>query len=102
MISLFQKPGLDLDWCMRPEKGLPKPDLVVFLNLPPCVAAERFSFGAERYENIEFQNKVISNFHKLRGPNWMVSIFSQNEQDWLFLGLSPVAFMVQDVGALFS
>lgn len=75
------KCGLNLDWCMQPEKGLPKPDAVVFLNLPPSSAALRTSFGSERYENVKFQNKVIENFNKLQNSNWMVFDAAKNIDD---------------------
>lgn len=65
------KPGLSLDWCKQPEIGLPEPDLVVFLKLPPHAAATRLSFGSERYDKIDFQRKVIDNLDKLRGSNWV-------------------------------
>jgi len=43
--------GLDVDWCIAPERGLPAPDLVVFLSLSPGEAAARGGFGEERYRN---------------------------------------------------
>jgi len=40
--------GVDLEWCKAPDKGLPAPDLVLFLDLPVDKAKTRGEFGAER------------------------------------------------------
>ena len=31
-IAYSNAKGIDIDWCMSPEKGLPKPDLVIYLK----------------------------------------------------------------------
>nr|CCA21950.1 thymidylate kinase putative [Albugo laibachii Nc14] len=59
------KSGMDMNWCWQPEIGLPRPDAVIFLDLPVDSASKREDYGAERYENVEFQEKVRLNFHKL-------------------------------------
>ena len=69
------KPGLSLDWCLSPEIGLPKPDAVIFLDIPIEKAAARADFGAERYEKTEFQEKVYRNFYTIMDmdrPKWRV------------------------------
>ncbi|XP_060775753.1 thymidylate kinase [Neoarius graeffei] len=69
------KQGFSLEWCMQPEVGLPKPDLVIFLQLSPSVAAERGEFGMERYETGTFQSIVQQRFEQLmKDPsiNWKV------------------------------
>lgn len=58
--------GLDMDWCQACDRGLPAPDGVLFFDLPAEDAATRGDFGAERYERVEFQNKVRGQFAKLR------------------------------------
>lgn len=63
---------------MQPEVGLPKPDLVIFLQLNPSVAAERGEFGMERYETGTFQSIVQQRFEQLmKDPsvNWKVNCF---------------------------
>ena len=35
----------DLDWCKAPDAGLPAPDVVVFLEIPPEKAEARSGFG---------------------------------------------------------
>ena len=49
---------MDFSWCKGPDVGLPRPDLVCFLDVSEQMALARADFGGERYEKIEFQNKV--------------------------------------------
>ena len=51
-------PGMDMEWCKGPDRGLPAPDLVIYMRAGHAVAAERSGFGEERYEKAEFQDKV--------------------------------------------
>lgn len=65
-----------VDWCKQPDIGLPKPDLILFLQLSPEEAAARGDFGSERYENSLFQEKVLKSFYHLmkdKTLNWKVS-----------------------------
>uniref|UniRef100_A0A3B3DEF5 Thymidylate kinase n=1 Tax=Oryzias melastigma TaxID=30732 RepID=A0A3B3DEF5_ORYME len=76
------KPGFSLEWCMNPDVGLPKPDLVMFLQLSPAEAALRGQFGNERYETRVFQNAVQQKFELLmKDPsvNWQVKDGSGSE-----------------------
>lgn len=60
---------------MKPDVGLPKPDLVMYLQLNPTEAETRGQFGAERYETSVFQRTVQQKFEKLmKDPsvNWQV------------------------------
>ncbi|KAJ7993410.1 hypothetical protein DPEC_G00272150 [Dallia pectoralis] len=78
------KPGFTLDWCMKPDVGLPKPDLVMFLKVNPAEAARRGHFGTERYENCAFQNIVLQRFEELMmdsAVNWQVIDASRNIED---------------------
>ncbi|CAE7879134.1 DTYMK [Symbiodinium sp. KB8] len=63
---------MDDAWCKWPDVGLPRPDRVFFLDLPSEVAAKRAEFGKERYEKVEFQEKVKKNFMKLKDDNWKI------------------------------
>lgn len=60
------KDGLDVPWCASPDRGLPAPDCVVYLDLPVEAAMRRGEFGAERYEKETFQRQVAANFATLR------------------------------------
>ncbi|KAF8253124.1 thymidylate kinase [Wilcoxina mikolae CBS 423.85] len=65
--------GLDYSYCRAPDVGLPKPDAVIFLDLPTETAEGREGFGGERYEKRELQEKVKEVFKEVRereGGEW--------------------------------
>lgn len=89
--------NFSLDWCKQPDVGLPKPDLVVFLQLQLAEAAARGEFGRERYESSPFQQRALQCFQQLLGDSslpWKVGAVPGPSwgQHFLVLGL------VQDVG----
>ncbi|CAK7203841.1 Thymidylate kinase [Sporothrix eucalyptigena] len=51
-------PLLPLSWARGPEAGLPRPDLVVFLDLTEDQARTRGGWGDEIYEKAEMQRRV--------------------------------------------
>uniref|UniRef100_A0A8C3WQF2 Thymidylate kinase n=1 Tax=Catagonus wagneri TaxID=51154 RepID=A0A8C3WQF2_9CETA len=61
------KENFSLDWCKQPDAGLPKPDLVLFLELQLAEAAARGGFGLERYESGAFQWRALQRFRQLMG-----------------------------------
>lgn len=65
--------GLELDWCKAPDNGLPKPDLVIFLDVPVQSTTNRAGFGEERYERLDFQILVRKRFEELWDDSWVVS-----------------------------
>ena len=64
--------GFDQNWCKAADSGLPKPHLVIFMDLAPERAAERAGFGEELYEKVDFQKKVFENFKLLVEDNWVL------------------------------
>ncbi|KAH7296098.1 hypothetical protein KP509_26G008700 [Ceratopteris richardii] len=62
--------GLDFNWCKAPDEGLPAADLVLYLNISPEIAAARGGYGAERYENLNFQKKVANCYKRLQDSTW--------------------------------
>eukprot|EP00239_Pterosperma_sp_CCMP1384_P007212 CAMPEP_0197848984 /NCGR_PEP_ID=MMETSP1438-20131217/10576_1 /TAXON_ID=1461541 /ORGANISM="Pterosperma sp., Strain CCMP1384" /LENGTH=216 /DNA_ID=CAMNT_0043461473 /DNA_START=121 /DNA_END=771 /DNA_ORIENTATION=- len=70
--SAKKTPGLDLEWCKAPEKGLIAPDVVLYLQVPVDVAAKRGGYGEERYEKAEFQKTVGEQFEQLKDDKWHV------------------------------
>lgn len=56
--------SLDFTWCQQPDRGLPEPDLVFYMNTSPEVLNARDGFGTERYETLEFQAKVRTNYER--------------------------------------
>uniref|UniRef100_A0A8C0VES2 Thymidylate kinase n=2 Tax=Cyanistes caeruleus TaxID=156563 RepID=A0A8C0VES2_CYACU len=78
------KENFCLDWCKQPDVGLPKPDLILFLQLSPEEAAERGNFGHERYEISSFQEKVLQSFYCLmkdKTLNWKTVDASKSIED---------------------
>ena len=64
--------GLDFEWCKACDQGLLEPDLVVYLDIDPRVASTRGDYGQERYEKVEFQAKVRSQFMVMKDKEWFV------------------------------
>ena len=59
------KPGMGVSWCAQPERGLPRPDALLFLNLTTADAQNRGEWGQERYEKEDFQDRVRENYKKV-------------------------------------
>lgn len=79
---------LPLEWCLKVEEEaeLPEPDLVLFMDLDPKVAAARKGFGEEALEKIELQEKVYFAFSEVRDrflsrPNNTLQWFSINADE---------------------
>ncbi|XP_035277695.1 thymidylate kinase-like [Anguilla anguilla] len=69
------KPGFGIEWRRSPDVGLPKPDLVVYLQVSPAVAAQRGEFRAERCETSDLQKSVLRRFQQFKKEpslNWQV------------------------------
>ena len=71
MCQVSPQDGLTIDWCKQPDVGLPRPDLVCFLDVSEEVAQQRADFGGERYEVTDFQRRVRDNYEKLRDDSWV-------------------------------
>ena len=54
---------LGIQWCKAPDVGLPKPDLIIFLDVDLATAKSRGGFGDERYEREETQKTVRQLFY---------------------------------------
>lgn len=57
--------GMSLKWCMSPEIGLPRPDIVFYLKADAEALLARGNYGEERYEKKEFQIKVAQLYEKI-------------------------------------
>lgn len=70
---LYVIAGMNFKWCMQPENGLPKPDLVFLLTLSQEEMLQRPGFGNERYENADFQKNVANLYNQLYdlNDNWI-------------------------------
>jgi dTMP kinase len=60
-----QNPSMNLEWCRKPEVGLPRPDLCLFLDISAEDAAKRGGYGTEKYEKKEMQDRVRGLFEEL-------------------------------------
>jgi dTMP kinase len=66
--------GLDLDWILALERGLPVPDLVIVLDVPVEITTKRFRREKDAYERKEsYLKKVRECYLSLaRRFNWCV------------------------------
>ena len=67
-----KKSWLDLSWCNAPKVRLPTPNIVLYLDITPEIAAECGDYGEERYEQLDFQNKVANQYKALHDPTWQI------------------------------
>ena len=56
---------LTLQWAREPDVGLPRPDVCIFLDVAPEVAAQRVNYGSEKYETSRMQKRVRELFFTL-------------------------------------
>jgi dTMP kinase len=56
---------MTLEWCRKPDVGLPRPDLCIFLDISAEDAAKRGGYGTEKYEKKEMQDRVRVLFETL-------------------------------------
>jgi dTMP kinase len=53
----------EIEWCKHPDEGLVEPAIVFYLKMP-SIASDRNGFGEERYEKVEFLDKVTAVYEK--------------------------------------
>ncbi|KAG2487940.1 hypothetical protein HYH03_013519 [Edaphochlamys debaryana] len=63
---------LPMDYLKSLETVLPAADLVLHMHMSAEATARRGGYGEERYEKLEFQQKVMSAFEALRDERWAV------------------------------
>jgi dTMP kinase len=78
--TIFISQGYDLQWCKSPDVGLPRPDLVIFLDISVEEAMKRGEFGQERYEKKEFQEMVRELYLKMVEDNWRIVDATQSQE----------------------
>ncbi|EEQ39361.1 hypothetical protein CLUG_03489 [Clavispora lusitaniae ATCC 42720] len=66
--SLAKSSLNDYEWLYSPDKGLPKPDLTLFLTIDLEELSRRKGWGDERYEKSAFQAKVKQCFMQILDP----------------------------------
>lgn len=64
---------LPWEWCVSTDRGLPDPDLTIFLDIHPTKTAKRTDFGNEIYEDVATQKLVYYEFrNQATQPHWVV------------------------------
>jgi dTMP kinase len=56
----------NLETCMSHDRGLPKPDVIIFLDVDPETQESRGGFGDERYETTFIQKEARQKFMELK------------------------------------
>ena len=66
--------GLDLNWLINLDKGLPKEDIVIILEIDPETSYKRVNRNRDLFEkNLEFLSNVKQNYQKLSQVyNWNI------------------------------
>ena len=67
-IAFTAAKGVDLEWCSSTDKGLPQPDMIIYLYVKESdieKITKRGDFGKEIYETTCFQKKVLSIYNQL-------------------------------------
>ncbi|XP_055351688.1 uncharacterized protein LOC129597990 [Paramacrobiotus metropolitanus] len=64
--------GLSLEWCKAKESGLLRPDIVLYLDLLPSEGLKRGNYGEERFETVQFQEKVHNAYDQLLDDSWKI------------------------------
>lgn len=90
------KKGMSFEWCRQPDRGLPKPDLVCFLDVSPEEAAKRGNYGDERYEKQDFQAKVRDNYKTFQqeDSSWVTIDTDSKSLDEIFESVKSTCFKV--------
>jgi dTMP kinase len=73
--------GLNIDWCIRTQTGLPLPDVTICLyNIEDDLTA-REKYGEERHDDSEFQQKVQDAYihYAAEGPEENVYLINANQ-----------------------
>jgi dTMP kinase len=93
-----QNKNLTLQWAKSPDVGLPRPDMVLFLDLEETKAKERGGWGNEVYEKAEMQRRVRELFWSLANgtidPSVEWGTFNHEKEDLVVVDASP---SVEDV-----
>lgn len=61
-------------WATESDRGLPAPDVVLFLKISHDAAAKRGQYGQERFENKEMQARVAIQFAELHTASFISHI----------------------------
>lgn len=73
-VAYGEAQGLDAHWLLEIQRGLPAPDLTVFLDIAPETAVERKSRGRDRYErDLDLLSRVRMSYRRqANGDGWVL------------------------------
>uniref|UniRef100_A0A6C0JB69 dTMP kinase n=1 Tax=viral metagenome TaxID=1070528 RepID=A0A6C0JB69_9ZZZZ len=94
-VAFSEAKGLPLEWCKNCDMGIPKPDVVVFLEVDPQEASLRGGFGDERYENINLQTKVKECYKHLIDNTWKTIDTNNKNFNEVYLEIS--SYILQNI-----
>ena len=89
-VAFSMAKGLEKDWCMAPEKGLIKPDLVVYLTHDVTILSKRSGWGEERHDDRSFQQEVDKAFLSLKDDQYWKVVYTDKPQLTLITELLPL------------
>ena len=74
--------GLDLNWLINLDKGLPKENIVIILEIDPQTSYKRVTHNRDLFEkNLEFLSNVKQNYQKLSQIyNWKIVNGEETEE----------------------
>jgi dTMP kinase len=74
--------GLDLDWLINLDRGLPTEDIVIILEIDPQTSFKRITHNRDLFEkDLEFLSNVKENYRKLSQIyNWKIVNGEENEE----------------------
>ncbi|HJU14805.1 MAG TPA: dTMP kinase [Candidatus Nitrosotalea sp.] len=74
--------GLDMDWLQNLDRGLPKEDIVILLDVNPKDSFTRKRERRDKFEkNMEFAQKITETYRELaRELGWQIIDASQHKQ----------------------
>lgn len=78
------KGRFDLEWIRQFDKGLPKPDLTIWLDGDARELANRPGYGQHQLENLHFQMKVQEAFGSLMEEGWVKIIVDGRSETEIF------------------
>jgi len=74
--------GLDINWLINLDKGLPKENIVIILEIDPQTSYKRVTHNRDLFEkNLEFLSNVTQNYQKLSQIyNWKIVNGEETEE----------------------
>jgi len=88
-IAFSHAKQLDYEWCRSCDIGLPKPDLVLFMNRGKDTNCIKLN-GDERYETREFQRKAEKCYEKFQNEVYWHSINVIDEEKCSFRSIDDI------------